>query len=54
VFCAVRRRGTQCDNDNFKQHKYVRITAHQPDTKSNPNPNSNHNPKYLKARNSEH
>jgi len=33
----------QCDDDNLKQHNYVRITIYQPDTKSNPNPNPNPN-----------
>ena len=28
----------QCDNDNLKSHKYVCITAYQPDTKSNTSP----------------
>jgi len=28
------------DSANLKSHKYVCITNHQPDTKSNPNPNS--------------
>jgi len=30
----------QCDNDKRKQYKYVCIITDQPDTKSNPNPNS--------------
>jgi len=34
----------QCDNDNRKEYKYVRIITNQQDTKSNPNPNQNPNP----------
>jgi len=32
-------------NYNLKSHKYVCITTYQPDTKSDPNPNRNPNPK---------
>jgi len=32
------------DSSNLKSHKHVCITLYQPDTKSNLNPNINHNP----------
>jgi len=41
------------NNYNLKSHKYVYITTYQPDTKSNPNPNSNRTTKQY-IRNSEH
>jgi len=34
----------ESDNDNGKWYKYVFITTHEPDTKSNPNSNRNRNP----------
>jgi len=36
--------GGQCDNYTLKSNKYVCITTHQPDTKSNPNSNPNPDP----------